>query len=77
MNKLEYKPIAMQNECFGGRIGTDSKELTVIVKLMAQGKLYKYYKNDAITFPNAEALADYLDKTKIKVLSEKKFKELK
>ena len=73
MPKLIYKPIVVQNECFGGRIGSDSKEQTILVKLMAQGAKYKYYKTDAITFPNDEALAEWIEKTGVEILSEKEF----
>mgnify|MGYP001588596439 CR=1 FL=1 len=42
MPKLQYKPIAVQDECFGGRIGTDSTEMTVLIKLMAVRCSYTY-----------------------------------
>ena len=74
--KLEYKPIAVQNECWGGRVGSDSKEQTILIKLMAEGK-YKHYKTDSMTFPDEEALAEWIKETKVKILSEKKFRELK
>ena len=77
MSKLEYKPIAIQNECFGGRIGTDSKEQTVIIKLMAEGKSYPYYKTDAITFPDGESLVKWIEETKVVILPEEEFKKLK
>jgi len=73
MPKLEYKPIAVQDECFGGRIGTDSPELTILIKLMAEGKTV-HYKTDAQTFPNAEELDNWIKKTKVKILPEVDFK---
>lgn len=72
MSKLEYKPIQMQNECWGS-----SKEkygITVIVRYEAQGKTKKYYKTDAISFPNEYYLDDYVSKNKINILPEKEFK---
>jgi hypothetical protein len=76
IGKLEYKPIAVQNECFGGRIGSNSAEQTVLIKLMAEGKTV-HYKTDAMNFPNDEELAKWIKQTKVKILSEEEFKELK
>ena len=82
MSKLEYKPIAVNDSCFGGKIldyrtGETIPEITVLIKLKAEGKSYPYYKTDAMTFPNGEALSDWIDKTKVAILSDEEFNKLK
>ena len=77
MAKLEYKSIAVNDSCFEGKIGTDSTEITVLIKLAAQGKSYKYYKTDARTFPNAEALNEWIEQTKVEILPDEEFNKLK
>ena len=72
MSKLNYKPIAVQNECWGG--SQQEPEVTVLVKMMAQWKNKKYYKNDAISFPNAKYLDEYISENAIEIIPEKDFK---
>ena len=74
MSKLEYKPIAVQDECWNGGYGHDSKELTVLIKYAAQGAKSMYYKNDAMTFPTADYLDEYITKNNLEILPEKDFK---
>ena len=72
MSKLEYKPIQMQDECWGS-----SKEkygITVLVKYEAQGKSKKYYKTDAMSFPNEYYLEEYISKNNISIIPEKEFR---
>ncbi len=77
MSKLEYKIIAVNDSCFSGKIGTNSTEITVLIKLEAKGKSYSYYKTDAMTFPNGEALSDWIDEKKVAILSDEEFNKLK
>jgi hypothetical protein len=82
MSKLEYKPIAVGDSCFVGRIldhrtGETIPEITVLIKLKAEGKSYPYYKTDARTFPNGEALIEWIDETKVAILSDEEFRKLK
>lgn len=70
--KLEYKPVAIQDECWGG--SKKSPELIVLVKMMAQGTKFKYYKNEAMAFPNAAYLDKYISDNSLKVIPEAEFK---
>jgi hypothetical protein len=74
MKKLIYKPIAIQNECFGGT--EKSPELVCIIKKEAVGTKKMYYKNEVIEFPNRMFLDDYIKRNKLKILSEQDFKAL-
>ena len=74
MAKLEYKPIAIQNECLGGI--KKNPEMYIFVKYEAEGRR-TYYKTGVMAFPNKFALNEYLEETKLPVISEKKFKQLK
>lgn len=69
--RLQYKPIYIQDECFGG---DEAESIVVIVKLEAQGKNRMYYKNDVLNFNNRQLLSEYITKNKVKVLPEEKFK---
>ena len=70
--KLEYKPIAVQDECFGGT--KDSPEMTVLIKLAAQGKRNVLYKNTAMSFPDANYLDKYINENKLEVVPEGDFR---
>ena len=72
MSKLEYKPIAVQDECWGGTEKTP--ELVVLVKLEAIGSNRKHYKNDVIEFSNRYFLEDYIIENELKILPEKEFR---
>lgn len=72
MTKLKYKPVAIQNECWGTE--ENSRGITVLVKYLAQGKIRIYEKKEAFTFSTAKELERFINKNKIKVISEKKFK---
>lgn len=72
MSKLEYKPIEMQDECFG-RFKEEGKT-TVLVRYEAQGKIRKHYRNEAIDFHSVEELESFIKKNKIRVLPAEKFK---
>lgn len=73
--KLEYKPIAVQDECFGDR-DKDNPELTVLVKLEAQAKNGKRYKTTALTFPDADNLDKYITENDLKILPESEFRSI-
>ena len=72
MSKLQYKPTQMQDECWGS--SKEKHGITVLVRYEAQGKTKKYYKTDAISFPNEYYLAEYVKENKIDILSEEEFK---
>lgn len=71
--KLEYKPIAVQDECWGGK-SVEDPEVTVLIKLEAQGKTKKHYKITAETFPNASYLDKFITENNLVVVPEKEFK---
>lgn len=72
--KLAYKPIIIQDECFGGT--EKSPELICIIKKEAKGINRIYYKNEVIEFPNRMFLENYIRRNKLKVLPEQDFKAL-
>lgn len=72
--KLIYKPIAVQNECFGGT--EKDPEITVMVKLKADGKTKAYYKNDAMSFPDRNYLDKFISDNKLEILLESDFRAL-
>ena len=72
--KLIYKPIIIQDECFGGT--EKNPELICIIKKEAVGTKRMYYKNEVIEFPNRMFLENYIRKNKLKVVPEIDFKAL-
>jgi len=71
MPKLDYNPIAIQNEGFGGTI--ENPEIIVIIKTEAQGKSKKYYKTLVKQFPNWHYLDKYIKDNKLPIISEEDF----
>ncbi|MFA6190697.1 MAG: hypothetical protein WC711_04295 [Candidatus Staskawiczbacteria bacterium] len=72
MTKLNYKPIAVQDECFGGTI--KEPKIIVIIKTEAQGAKTKFYKNDVKEFNCWEDLNVFIEENSLKVLPEKEFR---
>lgn len=70
--KIEYKPIAIQDECWGG--SKKNPEVIVLVKMEGQGKKNKLYKNETMSFPDKNYLEKYIKENKLKVISEVDFK---
>lgn len=75
MKKLQYKPIAVQDECFGSR-DKNNPELTVLIKLEAQAKNGKRYKTDALSFPDANYLDKYITENNLIILPEEEFNKV-
>lgn len=73
--KLEYKPIAIQDECFGG--SEKEPEITVLVRIAAKGKKNVLTKVKALSFPDANYLDKYITENKIPVLPEAEFRATK
>lgn len=71
--KLEYKPIAVQNECWTSK-DKDDQEVTVLVKLAAQGKKNVLYKITAESFPTPDYLDAYIKKHNLVVVPQEEFK---
>lgn len=69
---MKYKPIAVQDECFGGT--KKNPEVTVLVKMEAQGKKNKLYKNEAMSFPDENYLDKYINENNLQIISETDFK---
>jgi hypothetical protein len=69
--KLEYKPIAVQDECWGGT--QKDPRMWVLVKYEAQSKSRRV-KFDVMAFPNPKAMADWLEETKLPVVPEAELK---
>lgn len=64
--KLEYKPVAVQDECFGG--SEKEPRIWVIVKMQAQGKKNLLAKYDVREFPDVNYLDKWLNETKLPVI---------
>lgn len=65
--RLGYKPVAVQDECWGGT--EKDPRMWVLVKYEAQSKTRRV-KFDVMAFPSPEAMADWLEETKVPVIPE-------
>lgn len=71
MSKIEYKPIAVQDECFGGT--KEDPRIWVFVKMEGHGKK-TYYRFEVKEFPDTNYLDKWLKETGLPVIPEKKIK---
>lgn len=69
--KIEYKPVAVQNECWGGT--KKDPRMWVLVKYEAQSKSRRV-KFDVMAFPSPEAMADWLQEVNLPVVPEAELK---
>lgn len=69
--KLEYKPVAVQDECWGGVL--KDPRIWVLIKTEAHGKKI-HHKFDVKEFIDAEHLDRWLEETGLPVIPEKELR---